>query len=137
MAPTLPDEADAWVDRLQRELNRREEFAEAAAGFDAAFRFLILPDDAYPGDPVPITVVVADGACVAAEGNDPDADYDFELRGPYGAWRDLLEDEIDVTSAVMGGPFDLAGSTMKLMQRRDAVSELIDAAQSVDAEFGY
>lgn len=137
MIPTLPDDADAWADRLQATINDREAFASAAAGFDATFRFEILPDDTYTGDPVALTVVVQDGACVAARGLDRDADYDFALRGPYGAWKDLLEDEIDVTAAVMGGPFDLEGSTMRLMQRRDAVAELVRAAQAVDAEYAY
>lgn len=136
MTVTLPDGADAWTDRLQDELNGREGFQAAAAGFDAAFRFEILPDETYSGDPVALTVVVEDGACSEA-GTGREADYDFALRGPYAAWRALLEDELDVTAAVMGGPFDLEGPTMRLMQRRDAVTELLDAAQSVETEFAY
>lgn len=137
MTPTLPGEAEAWADQLQARLNDREAFTEAAAGFDATFRFVILPDDRYDGDPLTLTVVVSDGACVAARGSDPDAEYDFGLAGPYGAWVELLEDEIEVTEAVMGGAFEFEGSEMQLLSNREAVTELVRAAQSLDTEYEY
>ncbi|MFB6138966.1 MAG: SCP2 sterol-binding domain-containing protein [Halosimplex sp.] len=137
MTVTLPGEADEWADRLQARLNDREAFAEAAAGFDATFRFAILPDDRYDGEPVVLTVVVADGACVAARGHDPDADYDFGLAGPYAVWVDLLTDDLDVTEAVMGGSLEFEGSEMQLLSNREAVTELVRAAQRVEAEFAY
>jgi len=135
MAVQFPEEASSWAERLQSKLNDREGFAEAAAGFDATFRFDVLPDDDYAGDPVSLTVVVTDGACVAAAGRDPEADYDFALSGPYGAWVDLLEDELDVSTAVMGGRFEFQGPTAALLQHREAVAELVRAARSVDATF--
>ena len=137
MPPTLPTDADAWADRLQAAINDREAFAAAAAGFEATFRFEVLPDDAYPGDPVALTVVVSDGACVAARGHDRDADYDFVLQGPYLAWKNLLAGDVDVSDAVMGGRFDLEGPTTTLLQRREAVAELVRAARSVDVEYAY
>ncbi|WP_123537060.1 SCP2 sterol-binding domain-containing protein [Halosimplex salinum] len=137
MTPTLPGEAEAWADRLQARLNDREAFVEAAAGFDATFRFVILPDDRYEGDPITLTVVIADGTCVAARGNDPEAEYDFGLAGPYAAWVDLLEDETEVTEAVLGGDFEFEGSTMQLMNRREAVTELVRAAQALDTDYAY
>jgi len=137
MTPTLPGEAEAWADRLQARLNDRDAFAAAADGFDATFRFVILPDDRYDGDPVTLTVVVADGACVAARGNDPDADYDFGLAGPYAVWVDLLADDLDVTEAVMGGSLEFEGSEMELLSNREAVTELVRAAQNVEADFAY
>jgi len=137
MGPTLPEEADEWADSLQARVNENERFADAAGGFEATFRFEILPDDSYDGQPVALTLVVADGACVAARGFDRDADYDFALRGPYSVWKDLLEDEIELTSAVMGGPLDLEGSTIKLMQHRDAVAELVRSARAVNTEYAH
>jgi len=137
MGPTLPEEADEWADRLQARVNDNERFADAASGFSATFRFEILPDDSYDGQPVALTLVVADGACVAARGFDRDADYDFALRGPYSVWKDLLEDEVELTSAVMGGPLDLEGSTIKLMQHRDAVGELVRSARAVETEYAH
>ncbi|MFB6151848.1 MAG: SCP2 sterol-binding domain-containing protein [Haloarculaceae archaeon] len=137
MAPTLPDDADAWVDDLRTRLNDREAFATAAAGFDAAFRFEILPDEDYLGEPVAFAVTVEDGSCVAAAAGDRETEYDFALRGPYAAWKALLEDDLDVAEAVMGGPFDVEGSTMRLLSNREAVAELVRAARTVDAEFAY
>jgi len=136
MGVTLPDEADEWAERLQERVNSGR-FSEVAGGFEATFRFEILPDEDYDGQPVALTVVVSDGACVAARGFDRDADYDFALRGPYSVWKDLLEDEIELTSAVMGGPLDLEGSTIELMQHRDAVAELVRSAQAVDTDYAY
>ena len=137
MPPKLPHDADAWADALQAQLNADDEFAAAAAGFEATFHFVIGPDDAYDGEGIGLTVVVNDGACVAARGSDADADYDFQLAGPYSAWRDLLEDEIDVTAAVLNGPFELDGSKMRLMSNREAVAALVRGAQHVDTAFAY
>jgi len=137
MTATLPGEADAWADELQASLNDREAFTEAAAGFEATFRFDILPDERYDGTPITLTVVVADGACVAARGSDPDADYDFGLRGPYAVWVDLLEDDLDITEAVMGGSLSFEGSEMQLLNNREAVTELVRAAQTVETEYAY
>jgi putative sterol carrier protein len=137
MPPTLPNDADAWADRLRQRLAEREGFADAAAGFAATFRFEIRPDDAYPGDPVALTVELDDGACTGARAGDRDTDYDFALRGPYTAWKDLLAGDLDVAAAVMGGPFDVEGSTIELMQHREAIAELVRAARSVDAEFAH
>lgn len=136
MGPTLPDEADRWANSLQTRLAESEAFAEAASGFSATFLFAIQPDDSYDGDARTVTVVIEDGTCPAAYAGVPD-DYDFALRGPYGAWRDLLGGDLDLSSAVMGGPFDFDGSTMTVMRHRDAVAELVRAARAVDTEFGY
>jgi len=137
MTPTLPGDAEAWADRLQTRLNDREAFTDAAAGFDATFRFVILPDDRYDGEPVALTVVVADGACVAASGNDPEAEYDFGLAGPYAVWVDLLEDDLGVTEAVMGGSLEFEGSEMELLSNREAVTELVRGAQNVEIDYEY
>ena len=137
MTVTLPGEADAWADRLQTELNDSESFAETAAGFDATFHFVIAPDDRYDGEPVTLTVVVADGACVAARGSDPEADYDFGLTGPYTVWVDLLEGDLDITEAVMGGSLTFEGSEMELLSNREAVTELVRTAQGIETEYAY
>jgi putative sterol carrier protein len=137
MGVALPDNTEAWADRLQARVNERESFREAAAGFSATFRFLVAPDDAYDGEPRVLTVVVDDGACVAAAGHDGDADYEFTLKGPYTAWRELLEGDADVASAVLDGAFEFEGSTMQLLQRRDAVAELVRGARAIDTEFPY
>lgn len=137
MTVTLPGEAEEWADRLQATLNGREAFTEAAVGFDATFRFVIAPDDRYDGEAVTFTVVVADGACVATRGNDPDAEYDFGLAGPYSVWVDLLEGDLDITEAVMGGSLTFEGSEMELLSNRAAVTELVRAAQGLDTEYAY
>ncbi len=134
MPPTLPDEADAWIAEWRDRLADRDAFADAADGFTATFRFEIRPDDAYDGDPVALALDVEDGVPVDA-GVDPSVDADFTLAGPYGAWKDLLRGDLDVTAAVMGGPFDVAGSTATLLTRREAVAELVRAARATPVEF--
>jgi len=137
MGATLPDDPEGWADRFQTRLNDRDSFERAAADFTATFRLLVTPDDTYDGDPVVVTVVVDDGAAVAAAGNDAAADYDFTLSGPYTAWRELLRGEVDAAAALTGEAFDVEGSTMRLLENREAVAELVDAAQAVDTEFAY
>lgn len=134
MSTTLPDAADEWVSEWRAALRDRPAFAEAAADFTATFRFEITPDESYDGDPIAIRLVVEDGDCPVAELSDDEA-YDFALRGPYEAWKALLRDEIDVADAVMGGPFTVEGDTMALLQRKDAVAELVRAARDVDTAF--
>lgn len=136
MTTTLPEEADEWVQQWRGALTNRPAFAEAAADFTATFRFEITPDDVYDGAPIVIRLAVADGECPAAEIDD-DFEYDFALRGPYGAWKAMLQDELAVDEAVMDGPFTVEGSTMTLLQRQDAVAELVRAARDVATTFAY
>jgi putative sterol carrier protein len=137
MTLTLPAEAAAWADTWRDRINEREDFAAAAADFEATFVFEIRDDDRYDGEPVRILVTLEDGACTDTELVDGDADYDFALRGPYDAWADLLAGELDVSESVMDGTFDVEGNTMTLLQRQEAVSEMVGAAQSIDTAFEY
>jgi len=137
MTLTLPADAAAWATTWRDRINDREDFAAAAADFEAAFLFEIQADDRYDGEPVRFLVTLADGACTDTELVDGDADYDFAMRGPYDAWAALLSGELDVSESVMDGTFDVVGNTMTLLQRQDAVSEMVGAAQSIDTEFEY
>ena len=137
MTLRLPADAAAWADTWRDHINDREDFAAAAADFEATFLFEIRPDDRYDGDPVRFLVTLADGACTEAALVDGDADYEFAMRGPYDAWAALLAGELDVSESVMDGTFDVEGNTMTLLQRQEAVSEMVAAAQSIDTEFEH
>jgi putative sterol carrier protein len=137
MTLRLPADAAAWADTWRDHINDREDFAAAAADFTATFLFEIRPDDRYDGDPVRFLVTLADGACTEAALVDGDADYEFAMRGPYDAWAALLAGELDVSESVMDGTFDVEGNTMTLLQRQEAVSEMVAAAQSIDTEFEH
>ena len=135
MTLTLPADATAWADTWRDRINDREEFATAAADFEATFLFEIRADDRYDGDPVRFRVTLADGACTDAALVESTDDYDFAMRGPYDAWAALLSGELDVSESVMDGTFDVVGNTMTLLQRQDAIAEMVGAAQSIDTEF--
>jgi putative sterol carrier protein len=137
MTLTLPADAAAWADAWRDHINDRDDFAAAAADFDATFCFEIQADDRYDGDPIRFRVALADGACTGTALVDGDADYDFAMRGPYDAWVALLSGDLDASEAVMDGTFDVVGNTMTLLRRQDAVSEMVVAAQSIDTEFEY
>jgi len=136
MSTTLPEQADIWVEQWQSQLADRPAFAEAADGFTATFRFEITPDESYDGDPVVLRVVLDDGVCTVADVID-DPEYDFALRGPYTAWKALLRNEIEVSTAVMDGPFAVEGDTIALLQRQEAVVELALAARDVETTFSH
>lgn len=135
MTLTLPAEAADWARAWREHINDREDFAAAAAEFEATFVFEIRADDSYDGDPIRFTVTIDDGTCTETALVEGEADADFALRGPYEAWRALLTGELDVSESVMDGTFDVAGNTMTLLQRQEAVSEMVAAAQSIDTEF--
>ena len=138
MTPTLPDDADAWARAWRERLNDSADFAAAAGDFAAAVLIAVRSGDSYDGDPVALRIEVADGECVAASAVDADTDdYDYALCGPYEAWKSLLRDELDVSSAVMGGPFDVEGNTLELMTHREAFTAMVGAARGVDVEFAY
>lgn len=137
MTLTLPTDAADWAAAWRDHINAREKFAAAAAEFTAAFLFEIRPDDSYDGDPVRFRVTIDDGSCSETAIVEDDADYDFALRGPYNAWRDLLAGELDVSESVMDGTFDVQGNTMTLLQRQEAVAEMVAAAQTIDTEFAH
>jgi len=137
MTLRLPADAGDWADAWRVHINDREAFADAAAEFEATFLFEIQPDDHYDGDPIRFRVVLADGTCTDTAVADGDDDYDFAVRGPYDAWTDLLSGDLDVSESVMDGTFDVAGNTMTLLRRQDAVSEMVAAAQSIDTAFEH
>jgi len=137
MTLRLPADAAAWAAAWRDHINDREEFAAAAADFDATFLFEIRADDRYEGDPIRFLVTLADGACTETTLVDGDADCDFAMRGPYDAWAAMLAGELDVSESVMDGTFDVAGNTMTLLRRQDAVSEMVAAARTIDTEFEY
>jgi len=134
MSTTLPDSADEWVDQWHAHLTDRPAFAEAAADFTATFRFEITPDEVFDGDPIAIRLVIEDGDCPSVALDD-EFDYDFALRGPYGAWKAMLQDELDVSEAVMDGPFTVEGPTLTLLQHQEAVAELVGAARAIETTF--
>ena len=135
MTLTLPADAAEWARAWRDRINESDAFAAAAEGFTADFLFEIRADDSYDGDPVRIRITIDDGACSETAVAGSDADYDFALRGPYEAWRALLAGELDVSESVMDGTFDVEGNTMTLLQRQEAVSEMVAAARRIDAEF--
>jgi putative sterol carrier protein len=137
MTHRLPDDAAEWAMAWRDRLDDSDAFAEAAAGFDADFLFEIRPDDSYDGQPVRFLVVFEDGSVPDARGADGDTDYDFALRGPYGAWKDLLTDELGVAEAVMGGPMDVDGSKLTLLNYKEAFGRMVQIARRVDTEFAY
>lgn len=136
MTPTLPDDAEAWARAWRERLNDSTAFADAAADLDTSVLFEVRPDGTYDGDPTRVLVEVVDGACVTATAVE-DADYDYALRGPYDAWKDLLRDDLAASAAVMGGPFDVDGNALSLMSDRDAFVEMVRAARRVDVDFAY
>jgi len=137
MTLRLPADAAGWVQSWRENINDREGFTAAAAEFDATFCFEIQSDDRYDGDSILFRVTIDDGTCTDTAIIDETADYDFALRGPYDAWAALLTGELDVSESVMNGTFDVEGNTMTLLQRQDALSEMIVAAQAVDTVFEY
>ncbi|WP_324756331.1 SCP2 sterol-binding domain-containing protein [Haloarcula montana] len=136
MSVTLPGDADEWATQWRDRLNDRTEFRTAAEEFVATFEFEIQADDTYEGDSVTIVVDVDDGTCTGAAIS-ADGDYDFALRGPYAAWKALLQGELDVSESVMSGTFDVEGNTMTLLRRQDAIAEMVAAAQGIDTGFEY
>jgi len=137
VTPTIPDDAGEWASAWQDRLNDDESFADTAAGLDVRLLCEIEPDDAYDGDPVRFVVEVRSGTVPEAGPVDGDADYDIALRGPYGAWKAMLQGDLDVVSAVMGDTFAVDGSTLTLVGNREAFIAMIRQAQRVDTEFGY
>jgi putative sterol carrier protein len=137
MTLRLPADAADWATAWRDQINDREAFAEAAADFVATFCFEIRADDSYDGEPVRFRVDIDDGECTDTALVDGDGAYDFAMRGPYGAWTDLLSGDLDVSESVMDGTFDVEGNTMTLLQRQQAVAEMVAAAQSIDTEFQY
>jgi len=137
MTLTLPADAAAWAGTWRDRINDRAGFAAAADDFEARFCFEIRVDDRADGESIRFLVTIADGACTETALVDGAADYDFAMRGPDDAWDALLSGELDVSEAVMDGTFDVEGNTMTLLQRQQAIAEMVAAAQSIDTEFAY
>jgi Putative sterol carrier protein len=137
MSLKLPADAADWAAAWRDRINDREDFATAAADFTATFCFEIRADNSYDGEPVRFLVTIDDGACAETALVDGAADYDFALRGPYEAWIELLNGDLDVSGSVMDGTFDIEGNTMTLLRHQEAISEMVAAAQTIETEFEH
>jgi len=142
MAITLPEEAEAWIEAYRRRLNENAEFAAAASGwgveFDGDFVFVMQPDD-YDGEAIAFYVELCDGECLqtAVLDNPNDVAHGFTLRGPYSAWQQLLDGEVDIVEAVMNGSFDVDGNKLQAMRYQHALVEMGETATRIDTDFEY
>lgn len=141
MSVTLPGEAEAWIDAYGRRLAENDDYVEAASGwgveFDGDFVFEVLPDELYDGEALVLYIALEDGAVEETRllETPAAAEHGFVLRADYADWKRLINDEIDIVSAVMGGTFDVDGSKMRAMRYQGALVEMGETATRVDTEF--
>lgn len=138
MAIDFPSEdwIEEWRDRLNDDEDYAEQGADWGVGWNGDFVFTIEADDELDETHY-YFVGLEGGECTDAyeiEGPD-EVQAGFEMRGPYGNWKQLSRGEIGAIDGLMSGKFELNGDMQKVMQYSDAAVTMVESAASIDTEY--
>jgi putative sterol carrier protein len=124
---------DEWVKALMAELNKSENYREAAKNWEGDFYFVITD---IPGTdkPVHLYTDLWHGACRDAyEVSDPDAKKtEFVLEASFPAWKKVLDKKLDPIQGMVTRQLKLKGNMLKVMKAPKAATELVHCATLID-----
>jgi putative sterol carrier protein len=138
MAKTFP--SDDWFGELEDRLNANETYKEQAEGygvdFNGDFIFTIEAGDGLT-ETHHYFIGLEDGDCTGTRpiDNPADADDGFQLSGPYGNWKNLVNGEMGAIEGIMGGDFELDGDMNTLLKYQNAATTFVETCSEIDTEF--
>lgn len=128
----------AWAREWSRRLNRSASYRDAARDWEGSIALVILRNSRDPDDRLAVYADLVHGECKSAR---PASAEDLEsaryvLTGLAPAWKSVLAGKTAPLMAVMTGKLKLTrGSLATLAPFANAAKELVEVAQSLDAEF--
>jgi putative sterol carrier protein len=132
---SIPFPSDAWVKALMAEINKSAGYAEAAKNWEGDFVFVVEPVDGQV--PVRLYMDLWHGQCrEAAEIADEAAKAPaFRLSATAGAWKKVLQRQLDPIQGLMTGQLKLKGNMATMMKNIKAAKELVACCTLVPTLF--
>jgi putative sterol carrier protein len=133
---TLRFPSDEWIKELSARLDASESYERSAKDWEGDIVFVVESDDALPNTVYLFLSLYhgksPDAALLASE-NEREAE--FIIRGPFNAWRQVIEGEMDAVQGMMTRKFKVQGNLMKIMRYPKAVKEIVDCCALIETEF--
>lgn len=124
-----------WARGLMEQINASSEYRQAASGWGVGFDGSLLlgfEPDGKAAEVRRLRLLLAAGACEAAEFVAGDAPAAFVLRAPFGLWRDVLERRTLAATAILSGKMQVGGDKLTLLRYAAAHRALIACVASMD-----
>lgn len=129
----IPFPSDAWIKALMVELNRSEEYREAAKTWEGDFAFIIA---AGPGVPAPVQLYMDlwHGECRSAhQVAEPLARApEFTIEAGLPIWRKVIEAKLDPIQGIVTRQLKLAGPMVKVMRAPRAAMALVKCCTRIE-----
>jgi putative sterol carrier protein len=127
--------SDAWIQALRDELNRSQNYREAARNWEGDFYFVVSGQAGTPD--VSMYMDLWHGECRVAEvAADPQArNPEFVIEAPLATWRKVLERRLDPIQALVTRQLRLKGQLLKVMRAPRAATELVHCCTLIETEW--
>lgn len=127
---------DAWVARLQEELNQSQAYQAAAKEWEGDFLFIVEAEGHRP-EPVYMYMDLYHGKCRQAFIlNEPDSlTAEYRVSGKLRVWRAITQQELDPIKALLTRQLSLKGNMAKVMRNVKAATELVNCTTRLTTEF--
>ena len=129
--------SEDWADALKDEINRSDEYRNAASEWGVDFNgnmlFVFQPDETTTHERK-LLLELSGGSCHSANfvEDQPTKEAGFVLRGPMQLWRDILDRKTMAATAILTGKMEVDGERMQLLKHTEANRALIHCTASVD-----
>ena len=128
--------SDEWIKDLSARLNASESYERSAKDWEGDLVFVVEPDDVFSNTACLFLSLYhgksPDAALLASE---DEREAEFVIRGPFSAWRQVIEGKMDAVQAMMMRKLKVQGNLMKIMRYPKAVKEIVDCCSRIETEF--
>lgn len=127
--------SEEWMARFVEELNKNENYKEAAKDWEGDMILVVNAGPEVPKESA-FYLDLWHGQC-RSYSSLPDRNAkkaEFVIEGPYGSWVKMISGELDPIRALLGRKLKITGSMAKIMKNVSASSEFAKNSRRVPTE---
>jgi len=126
--------SDEWIKKFKDELNKNEDYKEAAKDWEGDFLFVISPDEELKKEVI-FYVDLWHGECRNAFMVNDEQKAAFIFKGPYSNWKKVINKELDPLRGLIRGMFTIEGDSKLILDQVKAAQELVNTASKIPVDF--
>ncbi len=128
--------SEAWAKQLQEELNKSQDYAEAAATWEGDFYFIVDAGQGVAEEAV-MYLDLWHGKCREAcmVASKADKTPEFVISAPLAAWKQVIGRKIDPIQALVTRKLKLQGNMLKIMKSVKAANELVRCTTFIPTQY--
>ncbi len=132
----LPFPSEEWAKQLQVELNKSQDYAEAAATWEGDFYFVVDAGQGVAQEEV-MYLDLWHGKCREA-GMVADRTMktpEFVIAAPLSSWKQVIGRKVDPIQALVTRKLKLQGNMLKIMKSVKAANELVRCTTFIPTQY--